>query len=151
MASPPGFLETLHKDLALALGDAVWAFARIEWAVHEYLRRLSADRLDELLGDLNFRPRTTILRRLVERSKAVEPVKAKAISTIGRAESLADRRNLIVHNPWRIWIDLNASEFMTEIQKYSNPSKKIDLNALVQFAEECGQVEQALKESLSAL
>ena len=49
------YLETLYKELALALGDAVWAFAGIEWLTYECLRRLSKDRLDELVGDLTFR------------------------------------------------------------------------------------------------
>jgi len=145
------FLETLHKELALALGDAVWAFARIEWVVHDYLQRLSKDRLNELLGDLTFRPRANVLRRLVEHSKAPHATKERALSAISQAEGLADRRNVIVHNPWSIWIDLDAKEFMHQIQKYSNPNKKIDLKQLKEFASECERVEQTLNESLSVL
>jgi len=146
-----GFLETLNKELALALGNAVWAFARIEWVVHESLHRLSRDALDELLGDLTFRPRTTILRRLVDRSAAPQRKKGHALRAIGMAEGLAEKRNIIVHNPWRIWIDLDSETFMHEIQKYSNPSKKIDLKELNAFAKECSRVEQVLYDTLRAL
>lgn len=147
----PHCLEVLYKDLALALGDAVWAFARIEWVVHEDLGRLSVDRVDQLVGDLAFRARTSILIRIVERRDTSAEARARALNSIKEAEKLADKRNIIVHNPWRIWIDLNAKEFMTEIQKYSNRDRKVDLNELRQFAKTAGKIERELKESLSAL
>jgi hypothetical protein len=40
-AAQQPYLETLHRDLALAHGDAVWAFARIEWATYEMLRGIN--------------------------------------------------------------------------------------------------------------
>ena len=113
----PHYLEVLYKDLALALGNAVWAFARIEWLTYEYLRHLSADHLDELVGDVSYRARTSILRRIVERSDANAEKKETALAAIKQAEGLAEKRNIIVHNPWRIWVDLDAKDFMTEIQK----------------------------------
>ena len=148
---PEHYLETLHKELALALGDAVWAFARIEWLTYEYLRRLSTDRVDELVGDMNFRPRAGVLRRIVERRTEDKALRERALAALQAAEQLADRRNVIVHNPWRIWVDLDARAFMTEIQKYSSPSKKLNVQQLTQFANEAGKVEQELKEALSAL
>lgn len=148
--SEPHFLEVLYKDLALALGDAVWAFARIEWVVYEYIRRLSKDRMDELIGEVAFRPRCSILTRLVER-RASLPAKERAIRAIKHAEKLADRRNIIVHNPWQVWIDIDAEKFMTEIQKYSSPGRKLDLSELKRFIEEATRTEKELKESLNAL
>ena len=68
-----------------------------------------------------------------------------------KLRSCLRKRNIIVHNPWRLWIDLDAKEFMTEIQKYSNKGKKIDLTELRLFAETAGEVELELKESLRAL
>lgn len=147
----PHFLETLYKDLALALGDAVWAFARIEWLTYESLGRLSRDRVDELVGDVNFRPRVAILRRIVQRSKSALEKKDRALAAIKTIEGLAERRNIIVHNPWRIWIDLDAEKFMTEIQKYTNPDKTVDLDQLKVFVEDCAKAEVDLREALSAL
>lgn len=149
--SGPHFLEVLYQDLALALGDAVWAFARIEWLVYEYLGCLSRDRVDELVGEVAFRSRCSILRRLVERRASTPESKGRALRAIQEAEKLAERRNIIVHNPWSIWIDLDAKEFMTEIQKYLNRSSKVDLNELRRFTESAGNVERELKESLNAL
>ena len=40
MAAEPNYLEILYKDLALALGDAIWAFAR---AILEPARNLGTD------------------------------------------------------------------------------------------------------------
>jgi hypothetical protein len=151
VSAEPNYLETLYKDLALALGDAVWAFARVEYLVYEYLGHLSSDRVDELVGDMNFRARANILKKLIERRSTGKGKLDRALSALQKAESLGDRRNIIVHNPWRIWVDLDAKKFMTEIQKYSNRNKKINLNDLRQFAEDAGAVEEELREALNAL
>lgn len=147
----PHFLETLYRDLALALGNAVWAFARIEWLTYESLRRLSPGRVDELVGDVNFVPRVAILRRMVERKEASPGKKARAIAAINAAAQLSEQRNIIVHNPWQIWIDLDAEKFMTEIQKYTKPEKTVDLLKLKAFIESCGRAEVELKAALNAL
>src|SRR5882762_1784545 len=147
----PHHLEILNKDLALALGDAVWAFARIEWLVYECLGWLSVDQIDQLVGDLPFRSRTAILTRIVDRREADSRRKQRVQTAIEKAEKLSEKRNIIVHNPWRIWIDLDAKEFMTEIQRYSNRGKKVDLTELRQFTETAANVELELRESLRAL
>jgi hypothetical protein len=119
--------------------------------VYEYLGHLSSDRVDELVGDMNFRARANILKKLIERRSTGKGKLDRALSALQKAESLGDRRNIIVHNPWRIWVDLDAKKFMTEIQKYSNRNKKINLNDLRQFAEDAGAVEEELREALNAL
>jgi Arc/MetJ-type ribon-helix-helix transcriptional regulator len=119
MSEQPHHLETLYKELALTLGDAVWAFARIEWLTYSCLRSLLRDRLDELVGDLNFRNRSAILRRLVDGKNSSQDKKERANKAIKAAEELSDRRNIIVHNPWQIWVDLDTEQFMTQIEKYS--------------------------------
>ena len=151
MPTEPHYLETLYQDLALALGDAVWAFAKIEWVTYEFLGHLSADQLDELVGDVSFRSRTAILRRLVERRDASDAAKERVILAIAETEKLANERNVIVHNPWKVWVDLDQKEFMTEIQKYSNPSKKVDLNDLRAFIDRATVAEINLRNALIAL
>jgi hypothetical protein len=147
----PHFLETLHKDLALALGDAIWAFARIEWQTYERLRIHSRDGLDDLLGDIGFRQRTAILQRLIERGKPDTNKLKRVVSAIAAVEKLSARRNIIAHNPWRIWIDLDAEKFMMNIQKYTQPGKTFDLAELKRFTEDCGTAEAELRDALNAL
>ena len=48
-------------------------------------------------------------------------------------------------------MDLDEKEFMTEIQKYSNREKKINLNELREFTDSANAVEAELREALSAL
>lgn len=151
MSEEHHFLETLYKELALALGDAVWAFARIEWLTYTCLRRLSKDHLDELVGDLSFRNRTTILRRLVDAGKSTPQKKDRAHAAIKAAEDLSERRNIIVHNPWQIWVDLDSEQFMMQIEKYARRDKTVDLEKLHEFTKLAGQVEAELKESIYAL
>jgi len=145
------YLDTLYKDLALALGDAVWAFAKIEWLTYERLRRLSGVRLDEWVGGINFRPRTAILRSIIEGRDAPTQAKKRALAAIKAAEDLAEQRNIIVHNPWSIWVDLDAGEFMTEIQRYAGRGKSIDLKQLSSFTDSCLKVETEMREALNAL
>ncbi len=112
---------------------------------------MSTDRIDELVGDMNFRPRANVLRRLVERRVTDAGKLERARLAIQAVEALSDRRNIIVHNPWRIWVDLDAKEFMTEIQKYSNRERKVNLDDLRKFAAEAERAEAALREALGAL
>lgn len=147
----PHFLDSLHRDLALALGDAVWAFARIEWLTYHSLRVLSPGRVDELVGDLSYVPRVAILRRMVERKDTSSEKKARALAALNAAEKLSEQRNIIVHNPWQIWIDLDAERFMTEIQKYTKPGKTVDLAKLKAFTESCGRTEVELRVALNAM
>jgi hypothetical protein len=147
----PAFLETLYRDLALALGDAVWAFARLEWLTYKMIRSLSDDRVDELIGDLNFRGRISILRRLIDRRVKDEGRGSAIRNLLKEAERLSEKRNVIVHNPWEIWIDLDAEEFMTEIQRYSDRTKKVDLGQLRDFTKSAGDLENRLKEALREL
>lgn len=144
-------METLYRDLALELGDAVWAFAKVEWLTYEYLGYLSEEGLDELLGDIGFRGRTAILRRLVARRAKSQEEKDRAIRAILEVEKLSDERNVIVHNPWKIWVDLDKKEFMTEIQKYSNREKKVNLGDLRAFTDRATVAEINLREALHAL
>jgi hypothetical protein len=147
----PHYLEVLYRDLALALGDAVWAFAKIEWLTYESLGRLSNDGLDELVGDVSFRNRTAILQRLIMRREASEASKDRAFAALKVVDKLAEERNVIVHNPWKVWVDLDQKEFMTEIQKYSNPGKKLSLSELRSFIDRATVAEIELREALRAL
>jgi hypothetical protein len=145
------YLDSLGDELALALGRAVWAFARIEWLTYEYMRALSDDSLDELMGDQLFRARIRLTRQLVERLEGKASEKAAAVAAIEQAERLADRRNTLVHNPWQIWIDLERKDFLTEIQKYNRREKKLDLSAVKAFTDEATQTASALQVALGAL
>jgi len=145
------YLEVLGDELSLAVGQAIWAFARIEWLTYEYLKRLSRDELDVLMADQLFRVRAKVMRRLVERLEKANDKKDQALGWISQAEQLSDQRNTIVHNPWQIWIDFDRRDFMTEIQRYAKQHKKLDLAQVRAFTERAQQVASGLKESLAAL
>ncbi len=145
------YLEVLGDELSLALGRAVWAFARIEWLTYEYMRKLSTDSLETLMGDQPFRVRIKLIKQLVQRLEGCENEKQTALSCIDRAERLADQRNTIVHNPWQIWIDFERRDFVTEIKKYTNQQKTFDLSAVRAFTESAQQTASDLQDALGAL
>lgn len=146
------YLVTLYHDLAVVLGDAVWAFAKVEWLTYEALGQLSDDpNLGEIVGDVGFKGRTAMLRRLIERQKSSAEKKKRATDAIAKVEKLATQRNVIAHNPWRVWVDLDKKDFMTEIQKYSNPGHKLDLSEVRRFIDETTIAEVNLRNALRAL
>lgn len=145
------YLDVLGDELALALGKAIWSFANIELLTYQYMKRLSRDELDVLMGDVSFVARTKVMKNLVLRTQAPQQAKDQAIKYIIKAEELAKDRNTIVHNPWSIWIDLDQRNFMTEIQKYTNRDKKFDLSKVRDFTARAQQVASDLTEALNAL
>ena len=107
MSTPSRFpeLEELHNQLSLALGEAIWAFSKVESLTYDYLRVLSTEPLHELMDGQSFASRCKLAERLVSRIEGREAEKVRALAALKRALSLANNRNRIAHNPWRIWID----------------------------------------------
>ena len=60
-------MDGLNAELAQELGKAIWAFALIERLTYKYLRKLSSEPPDALMGDLNFGARVKLIRHLVVR------------------------------------------------------------------------------------
>ena len=144
------FLDSLNKDLALAIGNAVWAFARIEWAVTTALGRGGYD-LDQILAEFPFRQRTTVLKKLIPNMGLTKDVHDNVLSKIIWIEKLSERRNLIAHNPWMIWLDSDAKAIMTEIQHYTQPKRKLDMTQLIEFTEECNRALEEFEAAAFAL
>lgn len=145
------YLEELGDELALALGHAIWTFSKIEWLTYKYMRKLSSEPLDVLMGNQPFGSRISLLKQLVERIEGMAEQKKLALQLIESANKLAKDRNTIVHNPWQIWIDLEKSDFRTEIQRYSDPNKAFDLSAIKQFTENAQKTASELEFALNTL
>lgn len=145
------FIETLSDELASALGRAIWAFAKIEWLTYKYMKKLSKEDLDVLVDGLLFSKRIEIIKRLVNRIDGFKNEKVESIKCLNEVSKLADERNLIVHNPWQIWIDFEKQDFMSEIHKHSNSSKKLDLSQVNLFTEKTQKVTSDLQQAMQPL
>lgn len=151
------YLETLGDELSLALGRAIWTFAKIEALTYEYIKALSKDNLNDLLGRQTFKARMDLIKKLIVRIKNLDTEKTQALSVINKLDSLLKRRNMIAHNPWLIWIDLEQEVFMTEIHDASKPMDKQDvketlnLEKIKQFTEETQEIVLELKRALAPL
>ena len=152
------YLDTLSDDLSRKLGRAVWSFARIEWLTYRYVKALSEDDLPALLNDFlsltdsnGFTARTKILKILIRRSGADSQTIEAAVKLVNKAATLAERRNIIVHNPWQIGIDLDKKEFVSEIWQHTKPEPRLSEDDIVAFAADAQKVETDLEASLSAL
>jgi hypothetical protein len=139
------YLEDLNAELAQALGEAIWAFAMVERLTYKYLRKLSNEPLDELMGDQQFRARIKLVRHLVERLTGQDEEKGLALHYIDKAVKLAETRNLLAHNPWQTWIDLEESTFKSEIKKSTNESKTINLERVREFTDEAREAASTLE------
>ncbi|MGN6141760.1 MAG: hypothetical protein ACTHNV_22925 [Ralstonia sp.] len=133
MREKPHYLDTLTAELAQALGEAVWAFSMVEKLTYRYLKTLSSEPLHVLMADQPFASRIRLIRHLVDRLKGQDDAKAIAAQCLNEAEKLARIRNVLAHNPWSIWVDLDRSEFMTEIQKVTDENKTLDLVQVREF------------------
>ncbi|MFT3849333.1 MAG: hypothetical protein QM739_11880 [Propionivibrio sp.] len=141
----------LTDELSLALGRAVWSFSVIEQMTYEYMRTFSSESLDTVMADQVFSSRAKLAARLVEKLDGPEDEKRRAIHCLEEASVLASTRNVIAHNPWRIWMDGRRTDFRSEIGKYSRREKKFDLGALMLFTERTQKLASDLEESLGAL
>lgn len=149
----PHFLDTLHRDLALALGQAIWAFARLEWLTCKWIGHLTRNGVDELVVDLGFEVRAKMLKRwLRQHTDQTKQAEVEAIATLlNQGSKLAERRNVIVHNPWSVWIDFDANDFKMAIEKYGDKENKVNLDELREFTKACGDLEQQLRTALHGL
>ena len=145
------YLEILGDELALAVGQAIWAFAKIEWLTYKYMKLLSKEDLGNLVEGLLFSKRIEVIKKLVNRIDKFDKEKTKVIKCLIEIAKLSEERNLIVHNPWQIWIDLEKKVFMTEIQKHSNPVKKLDLSQVNLFTEKTQKAASDLQEAIQPL
>ncbi|WP_228935938.1 hypothetical protein [Paraburkholderia saeva] len=68
-----------------------------------------------------------------------------------RAEKLAKTRNLLAHNPWRIWIDFDESKFKSEIRKVTDETKALDLATVRAFREDAGELAASFIDLLDQL
>jgi hypothetical protein len=151
MAIKPHYIDRLHDELSQALGEAIWAFSMIEKLTYSYMKKLSTEPLDELMAGQNFVPRIRLVRRLVERLEGQDGSKETALQHLAEAEKLADIRNTLAHNPWKIWVDFEQSKFMSEIQKLTNENKRYDLELVRKFRDEAGELASNLENDLMLL
>lgn len=145
------YLETLTAELAQALGESIWAFSMVEKLTYRYLKALSSEPLHVLMADQTFASRIRLIRHLVDRLKGQDDAKAIATRCLDKAEKLAKIRNMLAHNPWSIWVDLDTSEFMMEIQKITDENKTLDLAQVREFRDAARELASSFENALGAL
>ena len=145
------YLEDMRAELSQALGEAMWAFAMVERLTYQYMKKLSSDALDELMGGQSFSARIRLIRKLVDRLKGQEEQKAVVVKCLKKAEQLADTRNTLAHNPWQIWIDFDESKFKSEIKKVTDEEKTLDLKQVRAFRDDAGELASTFEYQLSEL
>ena len=154
MSSSPQIpeLEALHNQLSSVLGEAIWAFSKIESLTYDYLRVLSIEPLHELMQGQAFASRCTVAERLVNRIEGRTEEKARALAAIQRARHLAKHRNRIAHNPWKIWIDFSKREFQAGIIHPAQQNEfEISPAFVKQFSAAAQQAATELEGALNAL
>jgi hypothetical protein len=145
------YMEDMRAELSQALGEAMWAFAMVERLTYQYMRKLSSDSLDELMGGQSFSARISLIRKLVDRLKGQEQSKAIVMKCLKTAETLASTRNTLAHNPWQIWIDFDESKFKSEIKKVTNEEKTLDLEQVRAFRDAAGELASTFEYQLGDL
>lgn len=145
------YLEELRAELSQALGEAIWAFSMVERFTYSYLKNLSSEPLHELMDDQSFGVRIRLIRKLIQRLKGQVEQKAIALRCLEKAEKLARTRNMLAHNPWRIWIDFDESKFKSEIRKVTDETKALDLETVRAFRDDASELAASFEYQLSQL
>jgi hypothetical protein len=151
MSEKAHYVEELSAELAQALGEAVWAFSMVEKLTYRYMKALSSESLHVLMADQPFAARIRLIRHLVERLPGQEEEKAIAARCLNRAIELAKTRNMLAHNPWSIWVDLDTAEFMTAISKNTDENKTLDLTEVRAFRDAARELASSFEYSLEQL
>ena len=145
------YLEKLSEELSLALGEAVWAFGKIETLTYKYIKKLSKDDLIDLFGHQSIGKRIDLIKKLINRINGLDKEKAEAISSLNKVTQFISDRNTLAHNPWLIWIDFELNDFVTEIQNVSNPSQKLNLEGVKKFTVDVQELTQELRANLNTI
>ncbi|SAL50809.1 hypothetical protein AWB73_05287 [Caballeronia turbans] len=151
MAEEPQYLETLRSELCHALGEAVWAFSMIERLTYQYMKALSSEPLHELMAGQAFSARLRLITRLVDRLQGQEAEKAYALKYLKRAEKLAKTRNTVAHNPWQIWVDLDAEQFRSAIRRFDDDESGLSIAEVRSFAADAQEAASGLEVALGNL
>ena len=149
--SDDNYLDRTNKELAQTLGEAIWAFSKVERATYRFMKKLSTDTLDVLMADQSIPVRIRVMKLLIARANGPEEIKELARQCVKRIDALAEVRNHIAHNPFQTWIDLDTREFIHEIEKVTDESKVISLSQLKQFSTDAEALAEALNNALSQL
>ena len=64
---------------------------------------------------------------------------------------LSERRNIFVHNPWKVYVDFDKREFEGELRQYTDSSKAVRKEEFEQFIDECKRAQQRLQDAFRAL
>lgn len=145
------YLEELSDELSMALGKAIWTFAKIEALTFEYIKKLSRDDLNSLLDNPSISSQIKLIIKLIDRIKGFDIEKAQALVVIKEIEALLKDRNTIAHNPWLIWIDFELNDFVTEIHNPSKATHKPNLNSVNAFTVKAGNLVLKLRSALIPL
>lgn len=145
------YLEQLNEELSQKLGNAIWAFAKIEWLTYEYIKRLAGSSVLELVANQSFKLRLEVLEKIIKQKKYDEGLSKNAIAVFKEAKSLSEKRNTIIHNPWQVYVDLKEMEFVSEISKYMNPDHSYKAEDIELFTDEAQDIAKRMQEAIIAL
>ncbi|WP_186151550.1 hypothetical protein [Burkholderia gladioli] len=140
-----------NRDLAQKLGEAIWAFALVERATYRYMKKLSSDTLDILMADQSIPVRIRVIKQLIARADGPESMKQLAYRCIKTVSQLAEERNLFAHNPFHTWIDFDASEFVHEVEKVTDPSQVKSLDEMEAFTQKSLTLAEEFEDALAHL
>jgi len=115
------------------------------------MRQLSREPLHELMDDQLFKARLKLVKRLIQRIDGFAEEEANATQFLVRAEKLAETRNAIAHNPWRIWADFKDRELRASIQPPRANAKAHTLETIEEFTTEAHEVSIGLFGALATL
>jgi hypothetical protein len=120
------------------IGKTMLCFGDIEFITFECLINFSRDNIFQSTSKMNLNPRIDLIINIIK-SRFNDDESSELIMLLKETKNLADKRNLIAHNPlsFDIYEDEmgKISEFTEVINSLKNYDNKISFNELVLFYE----------------
>jgi hypothetical protein len=139
------------EKLAAILGEAIWAFSKIERMTYEYLKALSVEPLHHFMQGVSFSGRLAVIKQLILRIENYDAPKTSALGALKEADALAKTRNLIAHNPWSISINFTTKDLDFHIEKVTDQTVQITYNELEKFIADCNTLHDKFEHALAQL
>jgi len=131
-----------------AVGRFLISFGRVEWVTYQLLIRLPSERIFDAIKDQKFSHRVNLIKALAKSRIQDESILKELESVLGKANELAQYRNLLAHNPIDYSLyenDAGAVDLRHTISKFgAGNDKQITLETVLK---KCHQVEKLSDEA----
>ena len=146
-------LVDLENKWALEIGKLFVAFGSIESLTYTSIKAFSTDPIYKHLIKMRLSSRIDVVVDLVSNKKLSEPNKREFIDNLKKVKKLAEKRNLIAHNPLVLQLfdnETGQDVFREIILSVKNERMHIEFDELMVVSQEAEKLSSSLHRNMAA-